>query len=46
MIKDKTKALITITGHGQAEISDKKGVSRQQFNLKIHRGAFRIDDLV
>ncbi|EHQ48136.1 helix-turn-helix domain containing protein [Thomasclavelia ramosa] len=46
MIKDKIKALITITGHTQAEIADKKGVSRQQFNLKITRNAFRIDDLI
>ena len=46
MIKDKIKALITITGHTQAEIADKKGVSRQQFNLKITRNAFRTDDLI
>ncbi|WP_279001256.1 hypothetical protein [Thomasclavelia cocleata] len=46
MIKDKIKALITITGHTQAEIADKKDVSRQQFNLKITRNAFRIDDLI
>ena len=46
MIKDKIKALITITGHSQAEISDIKKVSRQQYNLKINRGAFRIDDLI
>ena len=46
MIKDKIKALITITGHTQVEIADKKGVSRQQFNLKITRNAFRIDDLI
>lgn len=46
MIKDKIKALITITGHTQAEIADKKGVSKQQFNLKITRNAFRIDDLI
>lgn len=46
MIKDKIKAIITITGHTQAEIADKKGVSRQQFNLKITRNAFRIDDLI
>ena len=46
MIKDKIKGLITITGHSQAEIADKKGVSRQQFNLKITRNAFRINDLI
>jgi transcriptional regulator with XRE-family HTH domain len=46
MIKDKIKALITITGHSQAELADKKKVSRQQFNLKITRNAFRINDLI
>lgn len=46
MIKDKIKGLITLTGHTQAEIADKKGVSRQQYNLKITRNAFRVNDLI
>lgn len=46
MITDKIKGLIIMTGHTQAEIADKKGVSRQQFNLKITRNAFRINDLI
>lgn len=46
MIKDKIKGLITITGHTQSEIADKKGVSRQQYNLKITRNAFRVNDLI
>ena len=33
MIKDKIKGLITITGHNQIEIAEKKGISRQQHRL-------------
>lgn len=46
MITEKIKGLITLTGHTQSEIADKKGISRQQFNLKISRNAFRINDLI
>lgn len=46
MITDKIKGLIVTTGHSQAEIADKKGISRQQYNLKITRNAFRINDLI
>lgn len=46
MIKDKLKALITLTGNSQAQIADKHQISRQQFNLKITREAFRINDLI
>ncbi len=46
MIKDKIKGLITITGHNQIEIAEKKGISRQQLNNKISKNAFRINDLI
>lgn len=46
MIKDKLKGLIKLTGKNQTELAKKRGVSPAQFNLKITRGAFRIDDLI
>lgn len=46
MITDKLKALITLRHTTQAELAEKRNISRQQFNLKITRNAFKPKELI
>lgn len=46
MIKDKVKALFTMTGSSQADLAEKLGVSRQQLNNNINIRNIKASDLI
>lgn len=46
MVKDKIKALLAIQNISQTELAKKRGISLQQFNLKISRNAFKPKELI
>lgn len=46
MITNKLKALLATQGVTQADLADKRGISRQQFNLKLTRNAFKPNELI
>ena len=46
MIKDKVKALFTLTKTSQKEIAEKKGISFQHLNVNINQRTIKAKDLV
>lgn len=46
MLNDKLKALLTLSGISQKDLSEKKGIAKQQLSNKLRNGAYKLDELV